>query len=432
MEEDIHATPTQPLASRVLKRLTEATDKAAERARYEAAHNSELLRALQIVHAFLKTRGRVCYGGTAMNAILPASQRFYDPELDLPDYDFFTPDPAADVEELTQALVSAGFKDVYSRMGMHEGTKKVLVNFVPIADISHLDKELYDTLHTRAVVRGGIRYVDPDILRMMMYLELSRPKGEVERWEKVYERLQLINNAFPPKRIRATRKSKTRRHHQHRIPSEIQSPIMDMCVESRRILIAGGSESLDTFYRRATTGKKPIFSLEGPSGPIAWLTPSLREDANQLKSILGSAVVALFYHKGKGELGPEYIEVRYKGRPAVFLFQEVACHSLLSFPTSDGRTITLGSMDTLITLYYAISIFTRRAASVLRLQARIPALVGLVEQNRQAKSPPIPAFPIVCSGYQKGFATLMREKVERIRREKEGRDNSGTTRRRAK
>jgi hypothetical protein len=32
---------------------------------------------------------------------------------------------------------------------------------------------------------------------MSMYLELSRPHGDVSRWEKVYSRLELLNKAHP-------------------------------------------------------------------------------------------------------------------------------------------------------------------------------------------------------------------------------------------
>ena len=38
--------------------------------------------------------------------------------------------------------------------------------------------------------------------------------------------------------------------------------------------------------------------------------------------------------------------------------------------------------------------------------------------HRKGGKGPIPAFSIECVGYQKGFATLLKEKFERIEREK--------------
>jgi hypothetical protein len=411
MEEDIHKTPPAYIAERVQERLKKAIDVAQEKIDYEAAHNSELLRALDIVKQFLRTSGRVCYGGTAMNAILPPKKRFYDPETDLPDYDFFTPDIDRDTAALVDQMKAAGFKDVYHRVGMHEGTRKILVNFVPIADISTLPEHLYTVLHRRAVVRGGLRYVDADILRMMMYLEMSRPKGEVARWEKVFERLQLINATFPPKRLEGTRKGK--RFH---VAPDIVRKLMDFCIKQQRPLLSGG-EGLAAFYRGVVAGRGSVFSANH-SGPISFLSPAIRKDVEELKEALE---ITVHYHGARGELVPEYAEIRHRGSPIAVIFQETACHSFLNFPVSDGRSIAIASMDTLITMYYSIGIFTKRAARLLRSAiGDLPTLVGLVEKNRSATKPHIPAFPLTCSGYQKGFATLLREKVMRIQREKGG------------
>ncbi len=145
MEEDIGKTPRsqiKPIEKRLQERLGEAIAAAQERIDYEAAHNPELLRALSVVEQFLKKKGRICYGGTAMNMILPPKKRFYNPELDLPDYDFFTPDLDEDIKSLVNDLKEAGFKDVYHKVGIHEGTKKILVNFVPIADCSYISKDV--------------------------------------------------------------------------------------------------------------------------------------------------------------------------------------------------------------------------------------------------------------------------------------------------
>jgi hypothetical protein len=351
-----------------------------------------------------------------MNAILPPAKQFYDPEVDLPDYDFFTPEMEQDVKDVVKDLEAAGFRDVYHRVGIHEGTKKILVNFVPIADITEISKGLYDTLWRRAYIRGGIRYTDPDILRMMMYLELSRPKGQVERWPKVYERLQLVNSAFPPKRLAG----QTRGAGGRRIPEEIRRGILDFCLEKQRTLFSG---PLDTFYRSVITKGLKAFPIESHTGAVGILSPALKEDAQELQAVLGgSSHAQLFFHSAKGELVPNYLEIRHHGIPVALLFQEVACHSYLSFSTPDGRSISIASLDTLVTLLYSIAIFTRRAQAVLApLTERLPALVKLAEQNRRAKKPRIPAFPLSCHGYQKGFSTLMREKVERILREKEKR-----------
>ena len=403
---------------RVKTRLASAIDEAETKMKYEMAHNSDLLEALEIVSNLLKRKKRVCYGGTAMNAILPPEKRFYNTEMDLPDYDFFTPDVDEDVEELMRDLKKAGLPGVFSKMGIHEGTKKVLVNFTAIADITYLSPDIYDVFKKRAVVQERIHYTDPEILRMMMYLELSRPKGQVERWEKVYERLQLINQEFPPRRrLGFTRKggSKVRTT---KLPVELRSLVFSFCIEQQRTVIVG---DLDKFYEKAIKCEKaPEFDVEGHSGIIGWLTPSLKEDAKILQGLLGgSPTCRLFLHPAKNEIVSAYVEVRYKDVPAVLLIEETACHSYLTFPVEDGRSICIASLDTLITLYYAIAIFTAKARQYIpNIEATAAKLVVIDEKNRVAKNPKIPAFPLICHGYQKGYPTLLREKMERTKKEK--------------
>jgi hypothetical protein len=80
---------------------------------------------------------------------------------------------------------------------MHLGTYKVFANYEGVADITQMDSELFERLWKENVVVEGIHYVTPNFLRMSMYLELSRPRGDVSRWTKVYTRLQLLNDHYP-------------------------------------------------------------------------------------------------------------------------------------------------------------------------------------------------------------------------------------------
>jgi hypothetical protein len=47
------------------------------------------------------------------------------------------------------------------------------------------------------------------------------------------------------------------------------------------------------------------------------------------------------------------------------------------------------------------------------LDRTIPKFIELVEKNRLEKRPYLPPFSLNCQGYQKGFPTLLREKIDR-------------------
>jgi hypothetical protein len=180
--------------------MDEAIEKIAEVAQEqidkENAANPVVKSALSIVEHFIKTHRVMCYGGTAINNLLPKEDRFYDPEKDIPDYDFFSETPQAHAAILADQLTNAGFKSVEVKPGVHLGTFKVFSDYTGVADISHLDKPIFDRLWKDSIEIDGIHYVPPNFLRMSVYLELSRPKGDVSRWKKIFSRLMLLNKHY--------------------------------------------------------------------------------------------------------------------------------------------------------------------------------------------------------------------------------------------
>jgi hypothetical protein len=269
------------------------------------------------------------------------------------------------------------------------------------------------------------------MLRMMMYLELSHPKGEVDRWKKVYQRLQLINRFFPPKKSirKGTVRLRKSSHAVAAVPKEVTRSVIDYCINENRILFTG---PLDTFYASVINNSKKSFNPDDHSGVIGFLSSDIKNDADEVCNLLGSDTET-HYHPAKGEIVPPYVEIRYNGKPVTLIFQEVACHAYMSFTIpADGRNIAIASLDTLINLYYIIDIFTVRAKHLIEgVSKKIPKFIQLVEKNRTLKNPHIPGFPISCHGYQKGYATLLREKVNRIQRERKIIAAMGSTRKRS-
>ena len=159
--------------------------------------NPKIQEIIKIVEQFLKDKKRICYGGTAINNILPKKLQFYDKKVEFPDYDFFSPTPLEDAKLLADIYYAKGYNEVEAKSGAHEGTFKVYVNFIPVADITYLVPELYKSILTQSIKVDSIYYCPPTYLRMAMYLELSRPDGDVSRWEKVLKRLTLLNKHYP-------------------------------------------------------------------------------------------------------------------------------------------------------------------------------------------------------------------------------------------
>jgi hypothetical protein len=180
-----------------MEAIAEAAEIAQEEIDKENASDPSVKKVLKIVERFIKTHRVMCYGGTAINNLLPKEDQFYNLSVDIPDYDFYSETPQVHAAKLADRIAKAGFKSVEVKPGMHLGTYKVFADYIGIADISSLDKPIFSKLWKESIVKDGIHYVPPNFLRMSVYLELSRPRGDVSRWKKIYGRIQKLNKHYP-------------------------------------------------------------------------------------------------------------------------------------------------------------------------------------------------------------------------------------------
>jgi hypothetical protein len=198
-----HESPTKNICKGLtfqdceLAILRMAVDNAEEKLAKRVVNSEEIKKMIVIVEDFIKVKNLICYGGTAINNILPLEDQFYNKDVEIPDYDFFTPDALSDAKELADLYYKNGYTDVEAKSGQHHGTYKVFVNFIPVADLTQIPKEIYAAIKKESIRVSGILYAPPNFLRMSMYLELSRPAGDISRWEKVLKRLALLNKNYP-------------------------------------------------------------------------------------------------------------------------------------------------------------------------------------------------------------------------------------------
>eukprot|EP00122_Pirum_gemmata_P021697 Pgem_evm1s20198 len=142
---------------------------------------------------------KIGYGGTAINNLLSEQDRFYNFTKEIPDYDFFSTNAKQDAMELVDILHSFGFKKSFLHTStFHEGTFKVYVGKLAVADISNVNKSFFSILEQGKVMdENGMWFAPINYLRMDLVKELSRPEGNTKRWGKVAKRLALLNKNHP-------------------------------------------------------------------------------------------------------------------------------------------------------------------------------------------------------------------------------------------
>ena len=414
--EELHqyAPESKLLEKSIFKKQIEdlkaAADEAAKKIDYDTAHDEEIRKAISVVETFLRKSKRVCYGGQAINTYMPETLKFYNEEYDLPDYDFFTPFADRDVIDLVSLLQKAGFTEVNERIGIHKGTRKILVNFIPIADITEVESSLYRTFLRRSTQKNGIHYVDPDVLRMNMYLELSRPAGQVGRWEKVFERLLLLNLAQPMD----TCSGKTIK--EKKIEPYIRKKILNYVIEQKRVL--AGAE-LGFIYRASAQERLPEMNwiLES-GGAIIFFSSDIYKDAEKIQTLLGYKKTNRQTERGVEDFLPRRVLIKKGGQTVIMIIEEMACNAFNELEMG-GRTLRIASLDTLVYLYILLGIFTKDDDKIgVPLLCLAQRLVELENKIRISPTHTFPLFSIKCSGHQKTYPSLLREKVARIEAQK--------------
>jgi hypothetical protein len=403
------------------------------------------------VERFIKKHNLVCYGGTAINNILPEDAQFYNKKTEIPDYDFYSPNALEHAKDLADEFYENGFSEVEAKSGMHHGTYKVFVNFVGIADITQLDPTLFKNIRADAIKVDGILYAPPNLLRMGMYLELSRPEGDVSRWEKVSKRLALLNKHHPlkaegcapdklavpfqtPKQHAPKQHAPKQHAPKHRgSPSPTADEIDGATTEKdepeevrlfRTVrnafidedLVFFGGYAISHYARHLPKSEKALFA-QIPHFDVLSVDPEA--SAAKVKERLEDndfTGVIVTKHSGIGEIVPEHYEItvgkRNDGNPVAFIYKPVACHSY-NVTQTGKRRVRIASTDTMLSLYLAMIYTDKPYYDVARILCMCKYLYDIQQRNRLKQTGLLRRFGLACYGKQETLDDMKAVKAEK-------------------
>jgi hypothetical protein len=376
--------------------------------------SEEIQNILKIVEEFIINKKLVCYGGTAINNILPKYAQFYDKEIEIPDYDFFSNDALNHAKELADIYFKAGYNDVEAKAGAHQGTFKVFVNFIPIADITYLAKPIYDSIQKDAILRAGIRYAPPNYLRMAMFLELSRPKGDVSRWEKVLKRLTLLNKYYPLKTEKCNTIDFQRKMEEsgkaYDDSEKIYMITRDSLINQGVIFFGGYATTLYSKYMPKSVAHKlqkvPDFDV-------------LTEDIDKCSIIVkeqltndGFDKVKIVSHDPIGEIIPRRVEILIDKETIASIYEPIACHSYNKLNLF-GNEVNVATIDTILSFYLGFLYAKMEGYVEDRLLCMAQFLFDVQQKNRLKQKGMLKRFTIDCVGVQHTLEDMRAEKAQK-------------------
>jgi len=382
----------------------------------------EIKAIMHIVEVFLKQKHLICYGGTAINNILPKQDQFYNKEIDIPDYDFFSADALNDAKELTNIYFKAGFEEVEAKSGQHHGTYKVFVNFIPVADITSIPAELFNKLKTDAKRVGGILYAPPNYLRMSMYLELSRPAGDVSRWEKVLKRLVVLNKHYPLVSQHCDTVEFQRKMSSKLNDDAIYNTVKQALIDQSVIFFGGFAVSLMSHYMprhmRSKLEKNPDFDVlsEEPTLTAEIVKERLEE--------IGIKNVSIHRLEGIGEIIAPHYEIKVGKDNVAVIYEPLACHSYNTI-TQHGEDINIASIDTMLSFYLAFLYIDNPLYNYNpdRILCMSQFLFEVQKRNRLKQKGLLKRFSINCIGHQETIEEMRAEKTAKFQELKNNRNS---------
>jgi hypothetical protein len=376
-----------------MEEIEEAASIAQQIIQKSTAGNSDIKKMMGIVYKFMQTHRVLGYGGTALNNLLPKNKQFYDFSKEVPDYDFYSETPQEHSKIIADRLSAEGLANIQVKPGVHLGTFKVFADYIPVADVSTLNKPIFTKLWNDSVIKDGVRYVPPNFLRMSVYLELSRPMGNVERWTKVYKRIRLLNEEYPV----VCPTSDESVNEEYATP-EVREKLEDLMLKNEVVLLGFNASTIQSGKNE---WKLPLDLLVEPK--------NFDRINKEVIGIFGRGEAKKREFEEYGELLPAHADIVHGNKLLVRVFETIACHSYHKLPSG----LLVASIPTLLNFFFAMLYADKEFVEHTSRQRLVCTAHKLMEiANNSSRRRFKLLTPITCLGKQEELTDLMRKKSQ--------------------
>jgi len=248
-----------------------------------------------------------------------------------------------------------------------------------------------------------------------MYLELSRPDGDVSRWEKVLKRLTLLNKFYPMKNPRCKFSSFSREFEGKKKAGRAAFSIIRREAIRHGYVFFGGYAS--SVYKARPRGRQdPDFDLLAEDG---------HEATNVLVKALKSAnigKVKVKFRKPLWEVISESHEISVDDDIVCVVYQALGCHNY-NVVGVGGSNAKVATIDTMLSLWLAMLYDSRSLNTRDRIYCMAQYLFETQRKHRLQQTGPLRRFGPTCIGEQPTLESA-REDKSRMHVELQGKRGS--------
>uniref|UniRef100_A0A6C0JPZ4 Poly(A) polymerase catalytic subunit domain-containing protein n=1 Tax=viral metagenome TaxID=1070528 RepID=A0A6C0JPZ4_9ZZZZ len=305
--------------------------------KYQKKNKKEMFtkpKIFNLIENYISKKELICYGGTAINAHLPTNKKIYE-YIDIPDYDCYSSDAINDAKTLSNILAKYS-ENVEVKSAMFKGTYKIFINFISIVDFTQMNNDIFTNLHKKSIKIDGLLYAPPNYLKISLYQELSRPLGDISRWDKLSERLSLLNESHPLYIQNAKIPEKT-------LPDTVEFLTINKFIINEIKLnnwVVFGDFGLHYYLK--------YFPKKYLSKSNKLKTPYILVE--NLKDVLNKLNFKYTIKQYSYKIINDMYQIIYNGHPVLYVFITDSCQSYNTF-----NGFNIASIDTILCIYYALS-----------------------------------------------------------------------------
>jgi len=251
-----------------------------------------------------------------------------------------------------------------------------------------------------------------------MYLELSRPAGDISRWEKVLKRLILLNKNYPLKGKHCDPKLFLRDFEMtdDKGAEKLYYTVRDSFIDQGLIFFGGYASFLYSQYM--PTKQKKMFQ-KTPDFDV------LSEEPEKAATILKERLedfdykgIKIIKRDGIGEVVAPHFEIKVKigkiEETVAFIYKPLACHSY-NVIKKGNKSVRVATIDTMLSFYFSFYYSDRDYYDENRILCMAQYLFDVQQKNRLEQKGVLKRFSINCYGTQDTLEDMKNAKSEKYK-----------------
>lgn len=243
----------------------------------------EINSVYDVIKNYIRKNNLIVYGGYAQNLLIKEKNEddvFYS-ETDVPDIEFYSPEPIKDMINLCDILYEKKYKYVEGSEGVHSETYKIFVNFINYCDISYMSQNIYDNCPTIEI--DGMRMCHPHFMITDAYRVYTDPMTSYFRLTRTFTRFNKLISYYPFDENKIYNKIEYEIKLKEREYDEIYNFIKKELLQQMKLIIVG-HQAFNRLMLKAELDEN--FLLQEPFFQV--ISINFMEDRNKILSMLSN------------------------------------------------------------------------------------------------------------------------------------------------